>query len=201
MGITEKIKASVESATGLTLHYYDDGNINAILDANPLPCAFYYLLKDTEIIRDTTQIRERANVAIFFVNKTDFDFDSEENEAIISDLKKKANIWLTQVLKDASIRITSDVQATRLYNEFDVILTGIGYRLTIEEIYGFNACKDVEFEPTRVLNINDNGLFDIHNYYWVNVDVPTIDIYEKDDFLHIDGLNIINDYILIEERE
>lgn len=173
MSIISKIKSSVESATGYTLHYYDEGTINEILDSNPLPCAFWYLLKDAEIITDASQNKERANIAIFFVNKTEFDFNSTDNETIIEAVKTKANIWLRSLMQDGALKISegTQIKTTRVYNEFDAILTGVAFNLTIEEAYGFNACTDTEYEPTNVRRITHNGVFDVHNYYWVEVDI------------------------------
>jgi len=174
MSIISKIKASVESATGYTLHYYDESTINEVLDANPLPCAFYYLRKDTELLVDGEQNRERANVAVFFVNKTEFDFNSADNETIIEAVKTKGNIWLRSLMADSALKISegTQVRTTRLYNQFDVILTGIGFNITLEEVYGFNACTDTEYTPTHKLILIGDGLFDVHNYYWVEVNIP-----------------------------
>lgn len=171
MSITAKLKSSVESATGLSLYYYDEGGINALLDNASLPCAFYYLIRDTELIRDGSQIRERASIAVYFVDKTEFDFKSDDNEAIIESLKTKGNSWLTSLVSDSTLTIDGTVRTTRIYNEFDVILTGIGYNLTIEENYGFNVCKEQEYTPTHVRRLEHNGLFEVHEYDWVEVDL------------------------------
>lgn len=202
MSIISKLRVSVESATGLKMHNYDNETINTILYENPLPCAFCALLRDTDILIDGNQNREQANIALFFVNKTEFDFDSEENEAIIEEMKKKANTWLRSLFSSSVLEVVGNVRTTRIYNEYDAILTGIGFNLTIAEKYGFNACKETEFVPTNIKKITGNGSYNISEYYWVEVDVPSIEIYEINDFLHIDGLNIDeNDFINIEERE
>jgi len=233
MSIISKIKSSVESATGYTLHYYDENTINEVLTYNATPCAFMQLLKDTTLIVDASQNRERASVAVFFVNRTEFDFESMQNEAIIEAVKKKANTWLRSVMADGALKVIGDVKTARVYNEFDCILTGIAFNITLEEVYGFNACKDQEYEPTHTLNISDNGMFDVHEYYWVKVDIEGImkevtytqngryevtdeeliekvvvnvnipiseNIFERADYLHLEGLPIENDYVILVEK-
>ena len=100
MSIVTKIKRSVESATGLTMHYHDEGTINEIIYSSPMPCCFFALLRDTELLTDGSQNRERASIAMFFVDKTEFDFDSEENEEII-EKQNEATLQFFSYLWDA----------------------------------------------------------------------------------------------------
>ena len=202
MSIVTKIKRSVESATGLTMHYHDEGTINEIIYSSPMPCCFFALLRDTELLTDGSQNRERASIAMFFVDKTEFDFDSEENEEIIERCKTKANTWIRSLINDSTLTISGSLRMARVYNEYDEILTGIAVNVTLEETYGFNACTDEEFEPTRVLKITENGLYNVHEYYWVEVEFPpTIDVYMSNGDLCVDGLTIDeNNNIILEER-
>lgn len=134
----ERIQDSVKEATGITLHYASADEINVILDRNPLPCAFLFLLKEGNLIVDNGRYREQANFAVFFVDRTEYDFNTEDNERIIHACKLNAYKWLTYMRRNNKLRITSINSSTRIYDKFDAIVTGYGVNVTISELQGIN---------------------------------------------------------------
>lgn len=141
MSIVNKIISSVRIATGLQCHYHSDGELDRIFDNAPLPCAFFTLLTDAEIINESSQMRERAEVAVFFCEKTDFDFGSIENEAILSRMRTLAFKWAANLGDD--LAIVGELQSQRIYDRFDVNVTAYGIRCTLEELVGISKCANV----------------------------------------------------------
>lgn len=141
MSIINKIISSVEAATGLTCYYHSDVEIDRIFDNAPLPCAFFTLLAEAEVVNDTSQLRERAEVAVFFCEKTEFDFGSIENEAIISVQRANAFRWVNAI-NGSDISLDGGLRSERIYDRFDCNVTGYGIRCTITENVGESKCKN-----------------------------------------------------------
>lgn len=142
MNVIKKLKQNVEDAACVPFFYGSRGDINRILDRAPLPCAFAYLL-ESGTTDDTNGIcRERLTFALFFIDKTDFDFEAIENEDIIDECKKRAFYWYTKN------RIFSDFQnvrinnTSRLYDEIaDATVTGYALNVTMDEAEGVGTCN------------------------------------------------------------
>lgn len=141
MNVIEKLKASIE-ATGTPFFYGSRGDINRVLDRAPLPCAFAYLL-ETNAVTDTNGIcRERLTLAVFFVNKTVFDFEAVENEDIIDACKRDAFKWYTRMRMSDDFRLIAMNNTLRVYDEIaDATVTGYALNITIEELEGIGACN------------------------------------------------------------
>lgn len=140
MSIVNKIIESVEAATGYSCLYHSDAELDRLLDNAPLPCAWFTLLSDGSVINDTAQLRESVEVAVFFCDKTDHDFNSIENEAILDLLREKAFTWLKSLNGPGSLSYTGDITTQRIYDHFDVNVTAYGVRLTITENIGISKC-------------------------------------------------------------
>lgn len=140
MNVIEKLKKSIE-AVGVSFFYGSPGDINRILDRAPLPCAFAYLL-ETNAATDTNGIcRERLTLAVFFVDKTTFDFEAIENEDIIGTCKVKALQWYTRMRTSDDFRNLTLNNTVRVYDELaDATVTGYALNVTMEEVEGIGAC-------------------------------------------------------------
>lgn len=142
MNVIEKLKQSIEQGAGIPFIYGKQGDINTALDNAPIPCAFSYLL-ETNAVTDTNGIcRERLTIAVFFIDKTQYDFDAIENEDIIDRCKTAAFLWYTQLRMNDQIRPISINNTMRVYDELaDVTVTGYTLNITIEEIQGIGKCN------------------------------------------------------------
>lgn len=143
MNIIRAIKQNVEAATGLPFLYGSRGDINRQLDNAPLPCAFAYLL-ETNAVQDTNGVcRERLTFALFFIDKTHFDFEALENEDIIDQCKRRALKWYTQNRHSDAFRIVELNNTLRVYDELaDAIVTGYALNITLEEYEGVTPCAE-----------------------------------------------------------
>ena len=134
MSLVNKIKNSIEGQ-GLTCLYDSTGDINRLLDYQDYPLAFFTLINTGGLITINNVYREIANVAVFFVNTSTFDFDSIENEAIIENCKVLALTWLDS-LKWGGVLKAEVLDTNRVYNYADSILTGYVLNLRITELEG-----------------------------------------------------------------
>lgn len=141
MNVIEKLKKSIETV-GVPFFYGSPGDINRVLDRAPLPCAFAYLL-ETNAATDTNGIcRERLTLAVFFVDKTTFDFEAIENEDIIGACKVKALQWYTRMRTSDDFRNLTLNNTVRVYDELaDATVTGYALNVTLEEVEGIGACN------------------------------------------------------------
>lgn len=143
--IVNKIKKSVQSGTGLTCLYGSLDSINVQMgDQTEFPVAFFVLLNNGSLDDRSSNYRERVDVAMFFVKPTEFDFESIENEAIISECKQCAFQWLNSLFLGGDLRYITTLNTSRVYNQMDDILTGYALRVRLEELVGECVKQEVD---------------------------------------------------------
>lgn len=147
MTIIDKIKRSVESATGLAFLYDTPQTLNQRLDNMLLPCAMMQIVESGAVADENGIIRERLSVMVLFADKTDIDFDGVQNEREHLDAMKKAAFrWLLALRRDDDLRFIEGGGTTRYYADNDAIVTAYGVQVTIEETegvcYGTTATTD-----------------------------------------------------------
>ena len=168
MTFIEKVKESVELTTGCRFFYHAAGELNEVLAGVEIgsdPIAFAYLLKGGEVAVGKN-CREGVNLAVFFCKKTEFDFNSYENEQLIDECKQLAFGWVSWFSKSNTLEIVGNVTTERVYDTTTDILTGIAVNITLRELVGYGMC-DIK-KP--VLIIEKNGIYKF-GAYDVKVDV------------------------------
>ncbi len=204
MNIIEKIKASIMYHCDVPVVYDDVSVVNIKADEITDVTAIVYLLKMAQQNSLNGQIPESANVAVFFVKPTTFDFNGIENEKLIQDCRQVCNKWLKGLRTDYHLSAKAPTETTRTYGEFDQILTGFAVKLEVTENYGFNLCTNENYLPSRTLAVVANGLYDIYGYTDLIVNCPQQSIVAYADVnenLHIDGLTIEDNSILIPSHD
>lgn len=130
MNIARKIIESVADATALKCYYGKPESINEQISRGGLPCAFFTLLAESKLQEGAGTIAETHTLVISFVNQTEFDYESVENEDIIEQCRRDAFNWLAYIRAGmADFTAGEIVGSGRLYEQFDDIVTG--YYLTI----------------------------------------------------------------------
>ena len=148
MSIIEKIKRSVERATGLPFYYDTPQTLNVRLDRATYPCAMLHIVTSGAVIGDNGIILERLNVEVLFTTTSRLDFDGvdvENNELDV--LKMHAFKWLLYIMRTRTgLRLVTLNGTNRYYATDDVIYSAYGVNVTLEEIQGVTAC---DFEPGK----------------------------------------------------
>lgn len=169
MSLINKIKGSIED-TGLTCLYDSAGDINRLLDYQNYPLAFFTLINRGGLISLNGVYREIANVVVFFVNTSTFDFDSLENEEIIKTCKTLALKWLDTLPRNGVLKATV-LDTNRVYNYADSILTGYCLNLRIEELEG-EGCLNPLIPDSRkcevILTSEEGGTVEGSGTYIIN---------------------------------
>ena len=162
MTFIEKVKESVELTTGCRFFYHAAGELNEVLAGVEIgsdPISFAYLLKGGEVAVGKN-CREGVNLAVFFCKKTEFDFNSYENEQLIDECKQLAFGWVSWFSKSNTLEIVGNVTTERVYDTTTDILTGIAVNITLRELVGYGMC-DIN-KP--VLIIDKNGVYKFGAY-------------------------------------
>ena len=162
MTFIEKVKESVELTTGCRFFYHAAGELNEVLAGVEIgsdPIAFAYLLKGGEVAVGKN-CREGVNLAVFFCKKTEFDFNSYDNEQLIDECKQLAFGWVSWFSKSNTLEIVGNVTTERVYDTTTDILTGIAVNITLRELVGYGMC-DIK-KP--VLVIEKNGIYKFGSY-------------------------------------
>ena len=170
MTFIDKLRITIERATACRFYYHAAGELNEVLagiEIGTEPIAFAYLLKGGEVDMQRNMLREGVNLAVFFCKKTEFDFNSEENERLIDDCKRLAFGWLSLMRKSGYLETVGSITTERVYDTTTDILTGIAVNVTLRELQGYSECD----LPYREMKITKNGFYDVVGYDAINVDV------------------------------
>ena len=148
MSIIEKIKQSVERATGLPFYYDTPQTLNVRLDVATYPCAMLHIVTSGAMADDNGIMRERLNVEVLFTTTSSLDFDGvdvENNE--LDKMKEHAFKWLLSLLRTRTgLRLVTLNGTNRYYATDDAIYSAYGVNVTLEEIQGVTAC---DFAPEK----------------------------------------------------
>ncbi len=137
MTFIEKLRNSIETATGLPFLYHAAGDLEVLLSQQPtLPVVYAFLIESGAVADVNGLFHERATLAVMFANTTEFDFNSAENEAIIDGMKRQAFGWLSHLRRyDYGTLDLVGVNSTqRLYDTTAAILTGFAVNVTLQEV-------------------------------------------------------------------
>lgn len=168
MTIIEKIKQSVEGATGMPFLYHAAGELNELLArCKELPVAYSFLIDSGTIDDVNGRYHERVTLAVMFCDKTDFDFNAMENEQIIDRMKVKAYKWLQSLRMSNALHVVSVNNTQRLYDNTTDILTGFAVNITIEDVAGVGECE----LPEVIIDVDKNGSYDVVGVDKVRVNV------------------------------
>ena len=108
------------------------------------PCALFQLLTNGQPVEEAGQVKERVSVAMFFVERSDFDFDADENEKIIDQCKRRALRWIAGLQLDEDLDLVRWERTSRVYERFDAILTGFVVMVDLREREGVTDCDNGE---------------------------------------------------------
>ena len=170
MTFIDKLRITIERATACRFYYHAAGELNEVLAGVRVGCepiSFAYLLKGGEVDIQRNMLREGVNLAVFFCKKTEFDFNSEENERLIDDCKRLAFGWLSLLRKSGYLETVGSITTERVYDTTTDILTGIAVNVTLRELQGYSECD----LPYREMKITKNGFYDVVGYDAINVEV------------------------------
>lgn len=159
MTIIEKIRASIQRVhgEGFAVYYHDDPTMNLIADTMTLPAAIVQLITQGELDQQSGLWREVVSAVVFFVDRSEFDFDADDNERIIDQCKRRALRWLASLPLDESLELVRWTRTSRVYERFDAILTGFAVMVDLKELEGVSDC--VEPEPCDDFNDDFNEDF------------------------------------------
>lgn len=141
MSIIEKIKNSVESATGLTFYYDTPQTLNIRLERATFPCAMMNIVQSGAMFDQNGILRERLVVEVLFTTNSSLDFDGVDVERLELDrMKERAFAWLLLLFRSHELRLVSLNSTNRYYATDDVIYSAYGVNVTIEELQGVSRC-------------------------------------------------------------
>jgi hypothetical protein len=154
MTIVEKIRASIQRVhgDGFAVYYHDDPTMNIIADTMTLPAAIVQLITQGELDQTSGQWREVVSAAVFFVDRSEFDFDADENEKIIDACKRRALRWLAGLQLDEDLTLVRWERTSRVYERFDAILTGFAVMVDLLENEGVTDCPTVPYDFNNDFN-------------------------------------------------
>lgn len=141
MSVIDKIKKSVEDATGLVFHYDTPETLNTTIETAAFPCAMMNIVQSGAVTDANGIMHERLTIEVLFATLSSLDFDGVKVERDELDaMKKNAFKWVQSLFRSRDIRLISNNGTNRYYATNDMIVSAYGINVTIEEIEGIAPC-------------------------------------------------------------
>lgn len=145
--VEQKIKSIVDKMEGLTYVFDNWQTANLRLDKLPFPAVVNVLPVSGRFNMGKNQLKDYPNMLIAFLDKTDFDFDGEDNDLIVEKCKNLAREFILRANESRLFEyIEGDIYYSVVYDKLDVNVTGVVIELTPKEINGIGLCygKDIK---------------------------------------------------------
>ncbi|UVX35849.1 MAG: hypothetical protein [Bacteriophage sp.] len=145
--VEQKIKSIVDKMDGLTYVFDNWQTANLRLDKLPFPAVVNVLPVSGRFNMGKNQLKDYPNMLIAFLDKTDFDFDGEDNDLIVEKCKNLAREFILRANESRLFEyIEGDIYYSVVYDKLDVNVTGVVIELTPKEINGIGLCygKDIK---------------------------------------------------------
>lgn len=141
MTVEDKLAAIAAKIPGCTYMFGHWAQINAMLKKGHLPAILNILPISGAFDLGKTQLRDYPNVLLAFVDKTEYDFDAKENDAIIEECKNRAKLFILEFNKSGLFKpIDGEIPYSLSYDRLDVNVTGITLDFRPEERNGIVLC-------------------------------------------------------------
>lgn len=132
--------------SGISFYWQSPETLNITLERRGVkyPCAIAYPIETLQLTTVSGNFRERLQLAVFFVQPTKFDFNEKANWGLIEQCQTLAYKWLRDAYQYPYLKVVQVNGTSRVYDNTDVILTGFGLNITLEEVFGSPIpCEDV----------------------------------------------------------
>lgn len=141
--VEQKIKEVVSEIDGLSYMFNDWSRANVDLDLNTakFPVCVNVLPVSGQLKWKNNNFRDNPNCLIAFLDLTEFDFESKENENIVDRMKVYAMKFIFTVNEsDLFEPIPESIPYSVVYDFLDQNLTGIILSIQLKELKGY--CGD-----------------------------------------------------------
>jgi hypothetical protein len=139
--VEEKIRSIAEQIKGVNYIFDSWQNANIRLDEEQFPVIVNVLPASGTLKLGKQQLKDFQNCMIAFLDKTDFDFDSLENNAIVERCKNIAKEFILRVNEsDLFEDIEEEIFYSVIYDKLDANVTGIMIELELRETKGLVVC-------------------------------------------------------------
>lgn len=118
---------------------------NVQIDRIKRPTVLYLLPPSGYLNVAWNQIKDRPETFIAFLCSTEFDFDGEENDNLIEQMKRLAMRFIKRFNESGLFEIIeNDLPYQVLYDYLDQNVTGIVIHPVLKEIEGVSICDEIE---------------------------------------------------------
>lgn len=140
--VEKKVRKIVESL-GVSYMFKNWAQANDEIDNIDAPTVIYVLPPSGELFFHYSSVKDYPQSQIAFVSPTDFDFDGEENDNIIEQMKRLC-IRFVKKLNESGLfePIDGRLSYRVLYDHFDQNVTGIVITPPLIEEEGVIICED-----------------------------------------------------------
>ena len=141
MTVEERIKA-IAGTMGITYVFDNWSTANVKLDNVEFPVLLNVLPASGRFVVGKARLADAPNCMFAFLDKTEFDFDGTNNDAIIERCKDISKKFIKAINESGQFeQIEGDVPYSVVYDKLDVNVTGIVIEMQVKELAGTQICK------------------------------------------------------------
>lgn len=141
MTVEQKIKSVVDQMKGVTYIFDNWQTANVRLDKLSLPAVLNVLPVSGNFQIGPTQLKDYPNCMLAFMDKTSFDFDGTDNDAIVEKCKNMAKEFIRLLNRSRLFEpISGSVPYSVFYDKLNVNVTGITISIQLKETSGIVLC-------------------------------------------------------------
>lgn len=143
--VEKKVKSVVEAMNvdGAAINYMfaNWAQVNVKIGKVKEPTIVYVLPASGDIDISWKEIKDNPEAKIAFIDRTNFDFDGEENDEIIERMKHLCYQFVMKLNESELFeKIEGKLHYQVIYNHLDENVTGILISLTLKEVEGTSLC-------------------------------------------------------------
>jgi hypothetical protein len=137
LNVKDKVKSIVEKIEGLSFEYNDWTRANVTENKRSYPTCLYLLPVSGSLVLHNGIFRDAPNALIAFIDLDELDFEGEQNDKIMEQMKDFARQFIVGVDKSGLFKpIGENFRYTSIWDKLDDNVTGIVLEIRLEELQG-----------------------------------------------------------------
>jgi len=148
MKILDEIKSIIEDKIGVPFMYQSFLKLNNWIQGEELPTVACQLIVSGGVVNEGGQHKQSADFLLIFLDHTEYEYTAVENQTIVDEQMDRLIEFLQWVDSSNVITKNGDAQIDYIYNQFDIITTGVSLRINLKELSGSTPCFRGSFDKS-----------------------------------------------------
>lgn len=132
MIVVEHIKRIAENL-GLSFRYGTAEELNMYADNTEMPSCFLYRVEGGDVQHVGGSLMRSSKVVFNIIRATSYEYNSEENDAVIAECEKDAWRMIVALFDDTRLTKMGNIELRNIYLEFSGFYSGVSVLMSVRE--------------------------------------------------------------------